>query len=323
MKLLKNIKKNYYNNLFDSLLKEENYKQLVSDLKILSQKDKKLFFNIAPKYILETYHNYSEEGLLNKNLIWLNSFHKQDLSVLQNFLEFYLPSTFDKEFEFIDFSKELISFFQEAETPEGILSFDKILDLNEVVQFLISQRCNKYKFILNNSAFFEITDLKKYFTYTNLSCAYVYLIRNPINIFVDLSRKDISKDEAVNAVLHLDGRNPFVKMGKYLIEENTQSWETNVNSWTNENVLNTFNGLLIKYENLYEEGIQIFAEFIAHLNMSGLNIKLDYEKIQEFISNQKDCPPFMPSPPVEISNNTKKLFYRQSEDTAKKFQYEF
>ena len=323
MNLIKNIKKNYYNNLFDNHLKEENYKQLVSDLKHLSQKDKKLFSNIAPEYFIETYHNYSEEGLLNKNLVWLNSFHKQDISVLQNFLEYYLPSAFDREFEFIDFSKEFISLIKEDANQEETFSFDKVLDLNEVFQFLISQKCNKYKFIINNSAFFEIVDLKKYFTYTNLTCAYVYLIRNPVSIFQDLCRQDVSKDEAINTVLHLDGRNPFIKIGEHLIEENTQSWETNVNSWTNENVLNTFNGLLIKYENLYEDGVQIFAEFIAHLNMSGLNIKLDYEKIQEFIINQKDTPPFVPSTPVEISNNTKKIFYRQFEDTAKKFQYEF
>ena len=149
------------------------------------------------------------------------------------------------------------------------------------------------------------------------------MIRNPLNIFQDLCNQGISKDEALNYLLHLDGRNLFYKNGEFQIEENTQSWEINVNSWTNENVMNTFNGLLLKYESLNDDSIQVFAELIAHLNMSGLNIKLDYQKIQEFISDQKEPLTFTSMKNVEISNQTKKILSRQIEDIAKKFQYEF
>lgn len=323
MNLLKNIKKNYYDNLFDDHLKAGNYQQLIFDLKKLLKKDKKLFSVIAPKYISETYNYYSEDTLLNKNLVWLNTFYKQDITIIKNFLEFYLPLSLNKDFEFIDLSEEFINFFKEISDTNKKLDFNNILDFNELIQFLISQKDNKYKFIINNGAFFEIVEAKKYFSYTNISCAYIYMIRNPLNIFQDLCDQNISKDEALNYLLHLDGRNQFYKSGEYQIEESTQSWEINVNSWTNENVMNTFNGLLIKYESLYDDSMQIFAELIAHLNMSGLNIELDYEKIQEFISDQKDSFFSAPNKNVEISNNTKKLLSRQIEDTAKKFQYEF
>ena len=323
MNLLKNIKKNYYNNLFDDYLKTGNYKQLIIDLKNLSKKHKKLFSTIAPKYVSASYNHFSEDDLLNKNLVWLNTFYKKDITVIKNFLEFYLPSSFNNDFEFIDLSEEFINFFKEISDTNKKITFDNMLDFNELIQFLISQKNNKYKFIINNGAFFEIVEANKYFSYTNICCAYIYMIRNPLNIFQDLCDQNISKDEALNYILHLDGRNQFYKSGEYQIEESTQSWEINVNSWTNENVMNTFNGLLIKYESLFDDTMQIFAELIAHLNMSGLNIELDYEKIQEFISDQKESLFFVPSKNVEISNNTKILLSRQIEDTAKKFQYEF
>lgn len=323
MNLIKNIKKNYYNKLFDEHLKAENYKQLVSDLKALSYKDIKLFSNIAIRYIVEIYNNYNTDDLLNKNLIWLNSFHKDDTKIIKNFLEFYLPTTFNHEFEFLDFSQELSGFFQILNESEKYISFDKVLDVNEIVQFLISQKNKKFKFVINNGAFFEILETKKYFTYTNISCSYVYMIRNPISIYQDLCNQNVSKEESLNRVLYLDGRNQIFDNGHHRIEENNQSWETNVNSWTNENVLNTFNGLLIKYENLNDDSIQIFAELIAHLNMSGLNIELDYEKIQEFVSTQQEKSQSITNSPSQISNNIKKLFSRQYGTTAKKFLYEF
>ena len=323
MNLIKNIKKNYYNKLFDEHLKAENYKQLVSDLKALSYKDIKLFSNIAIRYIVEIYNNYNTDDLLNKNLIWLNSFHKDDAKIIKNFLEFYLPTTFNHEFEFLDFSQELSGFFQILNESEKYISFDKVLDVNEIAQFLISQKNKKFKFVINNGAFFEILETKKYFTYTNISCSYVYMIRNPIGIYQDLCNQNVSKEESLNRVLYLDGRNQIFDNGHHQIEENNQSWETNVNSWTNENVLNTFNGLLIKYENLNDDSIQIFAELIAHLNMSGLNIELDYEKIQEFVSTQQEKSQSITNSPSQISNNIKKLFSRQYGTTAKKFLYEF
>ena len=80
---------------------------------------------------------------------------------------------------------------------------------------------------------------------------------------------------------------------------------------------------MIKHENLNDDSIQIFAELIAHLNMSGLNIELDYEKIQEFVSTQQEKSQSITNSPSQISNNIKKLFSRQYGTTAKKFLYEF
>ena len=166
-----------------------------------------------------------------------------------------MPTTFNHEFEFLDFSQELSGFFQILNESEKYISFDKVLDVNEIAQFLISQKNKKFKFVINNGAFFEILETKKYFTYTNISCSYVYMIRNPIGIYQDLCNQNVSKEESLNRVLYLDGRNQIFDNGHHRIEENNHM-ETNVNSWTNENVLNTFNGLLIKYENLNDDSIK-------------------------------------------------------------------
>ena len=66
-----------------------------------------------------------------------------------------MPTTFNHEFEFLDFSQELSGFFQILNESEKYISFDKVLDVNEIVQFLISQKNKKFKFVINNGAFLK------------------------------------------------------------------------------------------------------------------------------------------------------------------------
>ena len=97
-------------------------------------------------------------------------------------------------------------------------------------------------------------------------------------------------------------------------------WSTNVSSWTNENVVNTFRGLVIKYEDLINDTYDNLAGIIFHLNEAGLNIKLDYQKIQYFIDNNK---PLNQTHETEISSSSKKRLSRVLLKEAKKLGYEF
>ena len=58
------------------------------------------------------------------------------------------------------------------------------------------------------------------------------------------------------------------------IENTTKDWSTNVLSWTNLNVINTFRGQIIKFEELINNPEQILAESISHLVQSGSILKL-------------------------------------------------
>ena len=66
---------------------------------------------------------------------------------------------------------------------------------------------------------------QKIFYHTNISCSYVYMIRNPIGIYQDLCNQNVSKEESLNRVLYLDGRNQIFDNGHHQIEENNQSWK--------------------------------------------------------------------------------------------------
>ena len=70
--------------------------------------------------------------------------------------------------------------------------------------------------------------------------------------------------------------------------ENTTKVGHKCFSWTNQNVMNTFRGLIIKYENLMEDPVQSFAEVISHLIQSGMEIDVDYDLIDIYINEHKE-----------------------------------
>ena len=66
-----------------------------------------------------------------------------------------------------------------------------------------------------------------------------------------------------------------------------------------------------------------FAELIAHLNMSGLNIELDYEKIQSSSQHNRKNPNLLQIALRKYQIISRNSFSRQYGTTAKKFLYEF
>ena len=86
--------------------------------------------------------------------------------------------------------------------------------------------------------------LKNYrinFTHYYLTQCFYYVIRNPIHIYVKLRSKFDSQQKCTK-FLNEFSNNDIGAMNEKgaQIENTTKDWSTNVLSWTNLNVINTF-----------------------------------------------------------------------------------
>tara|TARA_E500000178_G_C17016799_1_gene753412 strand:- start:1080 stop:2054 length:975 start_codon:yes stop_codon:yes gene_type:complete len=324
VKFLKNIQFNYYQKLLDTLYQENKLPELKEILLELRKKDKQLFYHFAIKYLPEMIHNFNFENLFNKKIIWLNSFYKKDIKVLTSFLDFYLNSNFSSSFSILDYSDLISEISNDYDLfTDQKLTFEEYVRNNLFFQFLITEREEDYIFLINNSAFFEQREIKNYFTFTNLCLSYVYIINNPILIFSDyVSNHKMDKDQAITEICNLHQNSNFKLVGQNEIIEPSQSWNINVQSWTGNNVLNTFNGHILKKDAIFSNGLDVFSEIIAHLNQAGISIDLNYEKIAEFVDYDKVLEKTDTNPEV-FSNKIKKIFHRECYDMAKKFDYDF
>ena len=133
-------------------------------------------------------------------------------------------------------------------------------------------------------------------------------------------KNNLGKEEAINNIVNTNIHFKTYVVDDFEIDQNTQSWNINVKSWTSDNVINTYNGLVVQHSDLENNNIDTYAEIIAHFNQAGLNIPLDYDKIKQFfeqikISNKINYKDF------EISNKIKKIIERDCKEMMKKFNY--
>ena len=56
-----------------------------------------------------------------------------------------------------------------------------------------------------------------------------------------------------------------------------------MSSWANSNTIATFRGAILKIEDIHKDELQFFSDIIAHLITNGIQISIDYKKIQSFI----------------------------------------
>ena len=319
--LVKKIKTNYLNKIFDDLVKNDDFTSIVKELDKL-KKDNQDLYNLFLNRILNTYFK-SDKGqyFFQNKIIWLNSFELSDAILISNFLSFYL-----KEKSNINLSPTT---YVEALNNLSIKYLNKKINFQELVENsffyqyeILQSDASKNKIILNNHVFFEkLPD--KFFTHYYLTQCFFYVVRNPIHIYAKY-RKNYNQIAALNMLGGLDKE--IINQNHSnsdLVENTTKSWSTNFLSWSNQNVMNTFRGLLIKYENLIEDPTQSFAEVISHLIQSGMEMDVDYDLIELYINNNKEKFSDDLEFNKDISNQEKKKLSREFGEIIEKFHYKF
>ena len=311
MSFLNKFQYHYHSKYLDELSNSENYLELLSYLEKLSN-EKKIFHDLSFKYVNHAIHSLSND-VSNKKIVWINSFLSEDKKYVLSFMESYL-SNFNP-------LKQTIKSYQ-YEINKILLRSEKI-DLNTLINhsyffqwMVINKQKSPYKFISNNLPFFS-TEKNFNFSKSNITQAYVYIINHPYEVYKFLKRNNNNDQEvARNIFLNLDHKASLEEHNSSSFYLSKKGWHTNIQSWTDANVINSLKGKIISKKELHNNSYEVLSSIILHLIQSGVEIDLNYDLIDNFV---KKNPLTQYDLDDEISSKEKKFLDKYVNDIIENY----
>jgi hypothetical protein len=309
--LFQKIKQRYQQNLLDTYIKNQDIESMKEIFKNTFLKNKKINFDQMLNYLVYFSSHQKYENFFTKNLVWINSFDKDDYEYLNVFINEYF------KYQKIEYypPKEYNLFLEDIAKKYSLskINFEMMCSYNYLYQYLISEDDTKNFHILNTSNVFFETANHLYFTHYYLTRAYIYITRSPYSLYKKYKSNNHQKQ--VNSLQGLlSGENlqkHYFNENGY-IEENINCWSTNNSSWSNINVINTFRGTVVNYSTLENNTFDALTQVVSHLIQSGIKLNLDYDFIEGYVKNNPF--PVVNWNTVSISNQEKKLINRDNLD---------
>ena len=90
MKIIQNIKFQYKVKLIEDLFENSKFSEINSTLSEITKKNPTDSFNLLRNFTEKILNITSEEKILNDNLVFINSFDKDDAEIITKFIDFYL-----------------------------------------------------------------------------------------------------------------------------------------------------------------------------------------------------------------------------------------
>ena len=290
MNLLKKIKLNYNLKLLDDFVTNKKYDEAHRLLNDLKNKDKIDFFLLLKN---------SQSLLVNldpdfykKKIIWTISYDTSDLTYINQFLNFYLPKNFNNSFQIENFASLLNNYFTNLDRDSQVndIKFSDFVTQSNLYQNLILFNSDKDFLFLNTcNAFFE-TSKKNFFTHPNITLCFFYIIKNPEELLIRYKNKHNSPEAYYDELFNFTNQQYLSKdqeSQKFKVYENRNNFNINVSSWTDENVISTYKGKIILYEKLLDDTQDALLEILYHLKQYGMNINININDINDFISAYK------------------------------------
>ena len=290
MSFLNKVKYNYYQNSLSDLIQTNNSNEIILLLKKLKKDHPKIYNDLFEKYIDNFLQNEDLKNLFQKNLIWINSFYFPDLKIISAFIKFYFYSPQFSIFQYFD---------KVFDTFAKSLKFDDLIQKGFFIHNLIS-KSNQNVFLENNCAFFSTQNNTKLFTHPYFTNCFIYIVRNPYDIYGEIKKIYKDKEISMNTLLNLDSKNDEYKNNKFLLDYPKKSWHVNLKSWADQKVISDYGGLIIKYEDLKSNPFDSFSTIILHFKEKGVNVDVDYNLINQFIDDNQNY--FFSKSCAEISN---------------------
>ena len=311
MSFLNRFQYHYHSKYLDELSNSENYLELLSYLEKLSNEEK-IFHDLSFKYVNHAIHSLSDD-VSKKKIVWVNSFLSEDKKYVLSFLESYL-SNFNP-------LKQIINSYQD-EINKILLKAEKI-DLNTLINhsyffqwMVINKQKSPYKFISSNLPFFS-TEKNFNFSKSNLTQAYIYIINHPYEVYKFLKRKHNNDQEiARNIFLNLDHKASLEEHNSSSFYLSKKGWHTNIQSWTDVNVINSLKGKIISKKELHNNSYEVLSSIILHLIQSGVEIDLNYDLIDDFVKNNSLIQDNLDD---EISSKEKKFLDKYVNDIVENY----
>ena len=290
MNIFNKFKVNYNLKLLDDFVLNNNKDEIFSLLKETKNKNAELFFQLLNHFI-NNYKNHSiRENFFNNKVVLINSFEIDDCNYLSNFFSFYfnnmnLKTDHDSLANAIAKDLEKLNL---SHLPKKI-DFQCFIEFSDFFfNSLLVNMEEKNVFLNSNSAFFEVNE-KNFFIYPNSTAAYFLIHKNPFHIYSSLKRKLSGSQEALNKLFNF--QNVLVSNQDfdcdYEVSENRQSWNIYSNSWRDPNVISTFRGLLISYQDLIEKPHELLTKALFHLIQAGIKLEMNYDLIDQYVLNNK------------------------------------
>ena len=120
--------------------------------------------------------------------------------------------------------------------------------------------------------------------------------------------------------MNLDNHSSFEKINNVDVEINKQGWHTHTSSWTDPNVINSLNGMIVLKKDLISNAFEVLSSVILHFIQSGAKIKMDYNLIKDFINQN---PPENDLIEIDVSQKEKKFIEKYIDDIFNKYNFDW
>ena len=312
MNFLKKIKSEYNTKLFNDYVSNQKYDlayQLVLDLKGKDQDDFFLFLKSTHNQFIDL-----PQDFYKKKIIWTLSYDLTDTSFVNKFLNHYLIKNSKSTFDAKNYTNTLSDYFSKNKigNEEDKITFNDFLKYSSLYQNLLLFDCDKEYLFLDSCASFFENNQKDYFTNTNIVFCYFYIIASPEILYLRYKNIYKTSEASFNEMFNFSDQNYLnPEQAKLKVYENRTDLNTNIKSWTDSNVINSFKGKIISYQRLLDETEEVLIEILFHLKQYNFDIEINMDDIKNFISSNN----IEPIKNIQLSNNEKKFLNRNLDQT--------
>ena len=299
MSFLNKFKFHYHVKNIDSLISQEKYKEFFDYLEKLND-DTKMFYEISLKYVSVAINKYNND-IINKKIIWINSFLSDDCNYLNSFISYYLKNYDPLNQDINSYKSEIDHLVLKKEN----INFNTLVNYSYFFQWMILNNTKlDFKFLQNDLPFFS-SENNYNFTKQNLSQAYILILNNPYDVYLKIKKNNNEDQEiARNIFLNLDQKSIDESYLNVKFSSSNKGWRVHTESWTDANVLDSLRGKVISKKEICNNTFEALSSVILHLIQSGIEMELNYDSIEKFITNN--------SPPKyqeisDLSNKEKKF----------------
>lgn len=290
MSLLNKIKLNYNLKLFQDYIKDQKFEEAFSLIQDVKKKNEINFFLLLRNS--QKILNNLPSDFYNKKIVWTISYDLLDLSYINNFLDYYLSKNLNLSFSLENFAISLNKYFTnlDPKSQDKNIQFDDFITQSNFFQNLLLFDINKdYLFLNSCSSFFETSE-KNFFIYPNITYCYFYIINRPEDLLLRYKNKYNSSEASYDELFNYNDKQ-FLSHHQenqiFKVYENRKNININVQSWTNENVINTYKGKIISYKRLLNDTEEVLLEILYHLKQYGMSLEINIDDVKQYISNNE------------------------------------
>ena len=306
MSFLNKFKYHYHLKHIDSLFEEKKYQEIFDYLCNINSEEK-LFYELSLKYISNSINSFNQD-VLNKKIVWINTFLDNDSEYLRVFIQHYTQSLKNLKQDIKSYKYEIDQIVQSGED----INFNTLVNQSYFFQWMILNKHNvNFKFLQNDIPFFS-SENNYNFTKQSLTQAYILILNNPYEVYSKI-KKSVNQDQEIarNIFLNLDQKSQNDSHSKVNFKFPSKGWHIHTNSWSDQNVITSLRGKIISKKEIYNNTFETLSSVILHLIQSGVEMELNYDLIELFIKNNpiKDS-----QEDIELSNREKKFLSSYVDD---------